>query len=153
MAKERGVLQTVFKHFWASLKPQMFKRKLIGTDYYGTKYYEEPIASYSQRRRPSRSFVPVTKDDFEQELPAEWESWLRHRRKEPPSEEECLANYQMIITKRENAAKLDEEQRLLKLESGKDVPPRDDGPVKQELPSGRNFPIYKDYEDNSRVNK
>ncbi|KAK9890266.1 hypothetical protein WA026_010376 [Henosepilachna vigintioctopunctata] len=32
------------------------------------------------------------KDDFMQEVPPEWEAWLRGRRREPPDEEEVLTN-------------------------------------------------------------
>lgn len=78
--KQRGVLQLIWKHFTASITPKFTQKKLIGEDFYGTKYYEVPVASNSSRKKPSRYFIPVNKDNFEQELPAEWEAWLRYRR-------------------------------------------------------------------------
>jgi len=38
MAKERGVMKILWNSFVSSLKPRFARRKLIGEDYYGTKY-------------------------------------------------------------------------------------------------------------------
>ncbi|XP_011686671.1 PREDICTED: mimitin, mitochondrial [Wasmannia auropunctata] len=140
MAKERGVMQILWKTFLSAMKPRFARRKLMGEDYYGTRYYEEEIR-YSARKRPPRYFVPVNKDDFEQELPAEWEAWLRYRRKEPPTREEVEANYQVAQAKKENAAKLTAGSRS---ESGdaKSLP----APSASQTTSG-NFPIYEDYKE------
>lgn len=101
--KERNLLQIIWKHFIASIKPSSLSRPtLIGQDYYGTKYYE----STSARKKASRYFVPINKDDFEQEIPAEWESWLRYRRKNPPTEEEIKKNYEIAMIKKEKAAEI-----------------------------------------------
>lgn len=140
MAKERGVFKLIWKNFISSLKPQYYRRKLVGEDYYGTKYYEEEIRN-SSRKRPPRYFVPVNKDDFEQEKPAEWESWLRYRRKDPPTREEIEANYKLALTKKQNAAKLVEGSS--KDETTKDLPASS---ASQPVTSG-NFPIYEDYKN------
>jgi len=140
MAKERGVMKILWNSFVSSLKPRFARRKLIGEDYYGTKYYEEEIR-YSARKRPPRYFVPVNKDDFEQELPAEWEAWLRYRRKEPPTREEIEANYQLTLTKKENAAKLLE--TCPKNEDTRNLPTSS---TFQAATPG-SFPVYEDYKD------
>ncbi|KYM96096.1 PREDICTED: mimitin, mitochondrial isoform X2 [Cyphomyrmex costatus] len=137
MAKERGVLKIMWNSFVSSLKPRFARRKLIGEDYYGTKYYEEDIR-YSARKRPPRSFVPVNKDDFEQELPAEWEAWLRYRRKEPPTREEIEANYQLTMIKKENAVKL-----LKNRSENDDTINLPTTSATQTTPG--NFPVYEDY--------
>lgn len=103
----RGVFQTIWKSFSESLIPNFTRRKLVGEDYLGTKYYETESRQNSIHKKPNRYFVPVNKDDFEQELPAEWEAWLRQRRKQPPTEEEVNANYQKMIEVKKNAAELD----------------------------------------------
>lgn len=140
MAKERGVFKILWNSFISSFKPRFARRKLIGEDYYGTKYYEEEIR-YSSRKRPPRYFVPVNKEDFEQELPAEWESWLRYRRKEPPTQEEIETSYQLAVTKKENAAALKE--KYSKSEDVKELPvPSSSRPV-----TSGNFPIYEEYKD------
>ena len=136
MAKERGVLKIIWNSFVSSLKPRFARRKLIGEDYFGTKYYEEDIR-YSARKRPPRYFIPVNKEDFEQELPAEWEAWLRYRRKEPPTREEIEANYQLAITKKENAAKLLNENR-----PKNDTTNLPTSSITQTTPG--NFPVYED---------
>lgn len=141
MAKERGVMRIIWNSFVSSLKPRFARRKLMGEDYYGTKYYEEEIR-YSARKRPPRYFVPTSKDNFEQDLPAEWEAWLRYRRKDPPTREEIEANYQLAITKKENAAKLPKESRS-KNEDTRDLATSS---VTQSDNPG-NFPVYKDYQD------
>ncbi|XP_028044569.1 NADH dehydrogenase [ubiquinone] 1 alpha subcomplex assembly factor 2 isoform X2 [Monomorium pharaonis] len=138
MAKERGVLRILWNSFVSSLKPRFARRKLIGKDYYGTKYYEEEILS-SARKRPPRYFVPVNKDDFEQELPAEWEAWLRYRRKEPPTQEEIEKNYQLAMTKKNATKRL--QGNCSKSEDNADLPVSS---TSQAANPG-NFPVYEDY--------
>lgn len=99
---ERGIFQQIFKHFIASLK--INQHKLIGEDYYGTKYYE--IQKSNSSRNP-RYFIPVNNDDHEQELPVEWEAWLRYRRKVPPSKEEIEKNYKLKMIKKQNSAQIE----------------------------------------------
>lgn len=140
MAKERGIFKLIWKNFIASLKPQYFRRKLVGEDFYGTKYYEEEIRN-SSRTRPPRYFVPVNKNDFEQEKPAEWESWLRYRRKDPPTREEIEANYKLAMSKKQNAAKLLENSET---ESNKNLPASSS--VSQSATS-KSFPVYEDYKN------
>ncbi|XP_058808160.1 NADH dehydrogenase [ubiquinone] 1 alpha subcomplex assembly factor 2 [Phymastichus coffea] len=106
MAKERGLFQLIFKEFIKSISPKFSKRVHVGTDYMGTKYYEVHTP-HSIRRKSNRYFEPANKEDFEQELPAEWEAWLRNRRREPPTEAEVKQNYEMILLKRKNAAELE----------------------------------------------
>ncbi|XP_072766761.1 NADH dehydrogenase [ubiquinone] 1 alpha subcomplex assembly factor 2 [Anoplolepis gracilipes] len=140
MAKERGVIKMIWNSFISSLKPRFTRRKLMGEDYYGTKYYEQDIRN-SSRPRPPRYFVPVNKDDFEQEIPAEWEAWLRYRRKDPPTQEEIEANYQLAMTKKENAAKL-LEKNYSKNEASKDLPVQ---PSVSQTTNPGSFPVYEDY--------
>ena len=72
-------------------------------DPYGNSYYELPAQPQLGKRRPSRWYntADITHTEaetgpsekwggFDAELPAEWESWLRHRRPEPPTEKEVL---------------------------------------------------------------
>ncbi|XP_014472261.1 PREDICTED: mimitin, mitochondrial [Dinoponera quadriceps] len=141
MAKERGVFKILWNSIVSSLKPRFSRRKLIGEDYYGTKYYEQEIRS-SSRTKPPRFFEPVNKDDFMQELPAEWEAWLRYRRKEPPTKEEVEANYQLAMTKKKNAAELMEKYSQSKELS---APPQ---PV-----TPGNFPSYEDYKNSNNIYK
>lgn len=88
MAKERGLFRIIFTEFIRSLTPKHTKHTCVGVDYMGTKYYEISKTGEYLRKKPNRYFVPKNKDDFEQEMPAEWEAWLRGRRKQPPTEQE-----------------------------------------------------------------
>lgn len=87
------------------MKPRQLWGNYKGTDYFGNKYYEIPASE--TRRRGSRYFVPPDKENFEQERPAEWESWLRGRRKDPPTEEELARNLAIMQMKKENAKLID----------------------------------------------
>jgi len=142
MAKERGIFKLIWKNFIASFIPRA-RRNLIGEDYYGTKYYEEQPRS-SNPNRSLRYFEPINKENFEQELPAEWEAWLRHRRREPPTQEEIESNYKLAITKKQNAIKLLNEYSS---KTNGDLPARFTSP--QGTTPG-NYPIYTDYKNFGR---
>jgi NADH dehydrogenase [ubiquinone] 1 alpha subcomplex assembly factor 2 len=90
MAKrERGLFRMIFTNFIKSITPNSSKTICVGTDHFGTKYFEH-INSKSEYKRSRRYFVPIDKTNFEQDLPCEWESWLRHRRADPPTNEEVI---------------------------------------------------------------
>lgn len=133
--KERDIFKIIWKHFVASITPRA-KPKLMGEDYYGTRYFETPLHPGSRHNRPSRYFEPVTKDNFEAEIPAEWEAWLRHRRKEAPTQEELEKNYQQMMTTKKNAEMIEEKY----------------GSKKKLQPTGMgDFPRYDDYEKPKRL--
>lgn len=128
----------IWKNFVASFKfPE--RAKLIGEDYYGTKYYEKPNPS---GRKSARYFVPVTKENHEQEMPAEWESWLRFRRREPPTQEEVEKNYQIAMQKKRNAKMLEGKY----LNSGSTEVSK--APVEKH--GFESFPSYEEYQKNGR---
>lgn len=129
----RSVWSKVFVNFVNSLRPRQTKGNLMGEDYMFTKYYEIPANPKIGKRNPSRWFVPIEKDNFEQELPAEWEAWLRGRRKEVPNTEEVLKNLGIMQIKKINAKKVAIENPFVHEES--------------ELPAPTSkFPVLKDYE-------
>lgn len=101
----RNILAIIFKNFITSFKPRQIRGTLVGTDYFGNKYFEIPANPSVGKRKASRWFDPPETENFEQELPAEWESWLRGRRKQPPEESEILKNLAIMKMKKENAAK------------------------------------------------
>lgn len=81
MSGGRSVFQFIWKNFLNSIKPRQFRGNLIGEDYFGNKYYEIPADPRIGKRRAERWFEPNgDQEDFERELTAEWESWLRGRR-------------------------------------------------------------------------
>ncbi|XP_076759172.1 NADH dehydrogenase [ubiquinone] 1 alpha subcomplex assembly factor 2 [Xylocopa sonorina] len=139
--KERGLFRMIFKSFISSLKPRIGQTKLIGEDYYGTKYYETQKAGNSSRQLSARFFVPVNKTDFEQEIPAEWEAWLRRRRKDPPTPEEIEKNYQLQMLKKQNAAQLEAKYSSKKSDE-------------TQLPAAKqpyeSFPVYEEYKNDGR---
>lgn len=138
--RERGLFRLIWKHFVASIKPVSRTTNLVGEDYYGTKYYEVPHKTDSFKR-PSRYFVPVNKNDHEQEIPAEWEAWLRNRRKDPPTQKELEESYLLAMTKKQNAAKIEAKFSAARLE-------------KSNLPTVKkgyeSFPQYEEYKNDGQ---
>ncbi|XP_022193164.1 NADH dehydrogenase [ubiquinone] 1 alpha subcomplex assembly factor 2-like [Nilaparvata lugens] len=134
MSREgRGIVVSILKNFWDSLKPRQFRGTLVGEDHYGTKYYE---ITGEGRQRKERYFVPLTKEEFDQEIPSEWESWLRGRRVTPPTKEEILKNYQLMVSKKENATELDLKHKgAAKIEQEK------------QATGFHSFPVYEEYKD------
>ncbi|XP_076630000.1 uncharacterized protein LOC143346114 [Colletes latitarsis] len=140
---ERGVIQILWKCFVGSLRLKEPTAKLIGEDFYGTKYYEKPLPSNSVKKRPSRYFEPVDKDTgFDQEIPAEWEAWLRFRRINPPTKEEVEENYRIAMSKKENAALIEAKYAHTKT----DLP---ELPVNTKTQTS--YPSYKEYEEEYKV--
>lgn len=79
-APPRSILTMIFGNLIRSFKPRKIRGNFMGEDYFGNKYYEIPPDPSIGKRKSSRWFEPVNKDDFEQERTAEWDSWLRGRR-------------------------------------------------------------------------
>lgn len=78
----RSIITMIWTNFKKSFQPAKREGKLIGTDYFGNKYFEKAAQPQLGKRRAERWFEPSEKMDenFDSELTAEWESWLRHRR-------------------------------------------------------------------------
>lgn len=108
----RSIWGNVLKLFLNSFKPRQFRGTLVGTDYFGNKYYEIKADSSIGKRR-ERWFEPPVKEDFMQEMPAEWESWLRGRRKTVPTEEEIMKNVAIMQIKKRNAIEVDKKGGLM----------------------------------------
>jgi len=142
--KSRGMIQYVFKHFWNSLKVAKRPNQgtLVGSDPYGNQYFELPAQPQLGKRKPSRWYTAQKSTGslwnagrrsnetafdmaagFDKEIPAEWESWLRHRRAEAPAEEEVLQSMALAQMKKINAAKLEEAREKEMIAAGLDPGP------------------------------
>ncbi|KAL7305294.1 hypothetical protein TKK_0002427 [Trichogramma kaykai] len=143
--KERRLMHIIFKHFFRSITPKIPKHNLVGEDYMGTKYYEVTNLKESIHKKSNRYFVPKEKNNFEQDLPAEWEAWLRKRRTDPPTEAEVMENYEMILTKRQNAAEL---EITYQKEEGLQSHDPNAKPLDQH--ASINFPTYDEYKQFGR---
>ncbi|XP_045491465.1 NADH dehydrogenase [ubiquinone] 1 alpha subcomplex assembly factor 2 [Colias croceus] len=130
----RYVWRIVFRNFINSFKPRQVRGNKIGKDYIGNEYFEIPADPSRGKRNPARWYDPPKGLDFQDPIPAEWEAWLRMRRKEPPTEEEIARNVAIAQMKKVNAAKI-EQNRLA--EGGSLPAPADKGP--------ESYPKYKDY--------
>lgn len=106
MVKERSVFRAIVTNFWNSIKPRSPWGVKVGMDYNGTEYFQGELRESSRRQRPPRWFIPKEKDNFEQELPPEWEAWLRYRRTTPPTEEEVNENYKKMMMVKQKAREL-----------------------------------------------
>ncbi|KAJ2948074.1 hypothetical protein O0L34_g9873 [Tuta absoluta] len=118
MSGGRPLLRIIFNNFIDSLRPRPIRGNHVGSDYIGNKYFEIPPNPSVGKRKAERWYDPPKGLDFQDPIPAEWESWLRMRRTEPPTEEEIQKNLAIAEMKKENAAKL-EAQRLAE---GGDLP-------------------------------
>lgn len=103
---QRDIIKIIFQNLFKSLRPRQFRGNLIGEDYHGNKFYEIPADPANGRRKTARYFEPKVKADFEQEMTAEWESWLRGRRDDAPTEQELMRNLAIMKMKQKNAAQL-----------------------------------------------
>jgi NADH dehydrogenase [ubiquinone] 1 alpha subcomplex assembly factor 2 len=79
-SKGRPLMQIVFKNFINSFRPRQLKGDFKGEDYFGNKFYEIPKDLNRGKSKTSRWFEPPEKENHEQEMAGEWESWLRGRR-------------------------------------------------------------------------
>ncbi|KAH0812182.1 hypothetical protein GEV33_010619 [Tenebrio molitor] len=115
----------IITNFINSLRPRQIRGDLRGSDYFGNKYYEIPADPSIGKRKPSRWFEPPVKDDFQQEMPAEWEAWLRGRRTQPPSEEEVMKNLALMQMKKKNAIAVDAKGgKMTPMEKGMETFPK-----------------------------
>ncbi|XP_071453750.1 NADH dehydrogenase [ubiquinone] 1 alpha subcomplex assembly factor 2 isoform X2 [Hetaerina americana] len=89
------------------------------------------------KRKPSRWFEPLEKEAFDQELPAEWEAWLRGRRQDAPTVEELEKNLEIMKMKKKNALLIEQEQAVAK---------GDTKEVEKLSPPTTEFPKYEEYE-------
>ncbi|XP_047511215.1 NADH dehydrogenase [ubiquinone] 1 alpha subcomplex assembly factor 2 [Pieris napi] len=130
----RYVWRIAFRNFLNSFRPRQIRGNEIGKDYIGNVYYEIPADPSRGKRKPARWYDPPKGLDFQDPLPSEWESWLRMRRSEPPTNEEISKNLAIAETKKLNADKL-EAKRLA-----------DGGSLPTTLERGpQSFPKYKDF--------
>ncbi|XP_075223257.1 NADH dehydrogenase [ubiquinone] 1 alpha subcomplex assembly factor 2 [Lycorma delicatula] len=133
---ERRLILEIFKNFWQSLKPRQITGNKIGKDHLGNVYYEIPADISRGKRRPSRWFTPEDRSAFDQEIPAEWESWLRFRRIQPPSEEEIMKNLKLMDIKKQKALEIETKYSA---DHPKQI-------VEQPKTAFESFPKYDDYE-------
>ncbi|CAG0921721.1 unnamed protein product [Notodromas monacha] len=142
--------RNIFKIFWnnftKSIRPrQVYSGDSVGKDRFGNEYFEIPADPSSARRLPRRWFKPRTDFNFEAEMPAEWEAWLRFRRKIPPSEEELDKNYKIMMQTKANARVLAERDAASRqLGSSERLP--DIASPQSEDDQMKKFPKYGDYE-------
>jgi len=151
------MLQYVFKHFKDSFKVAKREKigEIVGRDPYGNTYYEIPAQPQLGKRRPTRWYNTaeteradiIDKDlwaGFDSNLPAEWESWLRFRRTEPPTDDEVLKSLAIAEMKKVNAAKLEmariEELKAQGLDAG---PPKPQDHEKTPYPKYEEFEIMR----------
>lgn len=76
----RPLMKILFQTFINSFRPRQFKGNFMGEDYFGNKFYEIPKDLNRGKAKTSRWFEPPEKENHEQEMAGEWESWLRGRR-------------------------------------------------------------------------
>ncbi|XP_076346476.1 NADH dehydrogenase [ubiquinone] 1 alpha subcomplex assembly factor 2 isoform X5 [Tachypleus tridentatus] len=94
----RSILRMIIKNFIESLTPKKRRGDFVGTDNLGNKYYEIPADPCKGKRYPVRWYETKVSDDWEQEIPIEWEAWLRGRRTSPPVMEMTVQSTIVFVT-------------------------------------------------------
>eukprot|EP00088_Acartia_fossae_P043939 TRINITY_DN4651_c0_g1_i1.p1 TRINITY_DN4651_c0_g1~~TRINITY_DN4651_c0_g1_i1.p1 ORF type:complete len:185 (+),score=46.09 TRINITY_DN4651_c0_g1_i1:45-599(+) len=169
--KSRGMIRYVVKSFLDSFKIAKREKvgEIIGRDPYGNIYYELPAQPQLGKRRPTRWYTAADKKNerdalnkevwagFDSDLPSEWESWLRFRRTEPPSDDEVMQSLAIAEMKKINAAKLEgkriDELKAQGLDTG---PPKPQDHEKMPYPKYEEFEIIpgdKEYQQKDRWEK
>ncbi|CAL1262315.1 unnamed protein product [Larinioides sclopetarius] len=100
MSQGRSVWRMIITNFVKSFKLLPPEGKLVGQDHLGNKYYQASQNPHSMRKAGNRWFEPKVEGDWQQNLPAEWEAWLRGRRHDAPTEEEVMQNLALAKTKK-----------------------------------------------------
>jgi len=130
----------------------------VGTDPFGNRYFEIPADPSRGKRRPIRWYdAPNTNQKeifgvdiaggFDAKLPAEWESWLRMRRDDPPTFEQVMESLALADLKKRNAAKLDAKNQEQLLEMGREVP----GEIKPQEGEKPFWPKYEEYDEGDKL--
>ncbi|KAI8098663.1 uncharacterized protein BX664DRAFT_381348 [Halteromyces radiatus] len=93
------------------------KNVLVGTDLDGNEYWEMPSPLGGRYKR----WVQMKEhDDYavfnQNQLPVQWQAWLRHTRTEAPSLQELVQEQRRRLIIQERAKKLDEEWQQRKLQ-------------------------------------
>lgn len=88
----------------------------IGRDHLGNVYYEK--LADTERNRRARRWVEAEDGNTDRipDIPVEWESWLRRRRKEPPTQEMIDNNYVSMLRTQHRAKELEMKDRIEKEE-------------------------------------
>lgn len=90
----------------------------VGRDYLGNVYWEQPPDPVKGRTKFKRWYFPQSDDDWDRPIPPEWESWLRYRRPDPPSEEEINRNIAIAQLKKIRAKEIEEKRTCDPLRAG-----------------------------------
>ncbi|OQR74721.1 mimitin [Tropilaelaps mercedesae] len=107
---QKGIVKQLFQNFVNSLRRRP-PPKMAGEDTLGNKYFEY-IPDEKSEERHRRWFVPLNKSRFDQEVPVQWEAWLRFRRVDPPTPEEVEQSRQIQAQTIEKARKIKERRQL-----------------------------------------
>lgn len=129
----------IWKNFIASITRKWPAASEVGSDHFGNKYFEIPADPSHGKRRPSRWFEPCIKEKTDQEIPVEWEAWLRNRRANPPTKEEIEHNLAVMEMMKLKAAQLEEAARQERKEMGLLRP--------EDAKETGAFPKYEEYEE------
>jgi len=147
-----GPFATAWKNFVKSLKKEP-EGTQVGRDPFGNRYFEIPADPSRGKRRPIRWYdSPETNQKevigqnlwggFDAKMPAEWESWLRQRRDDPPTDEQVMQSLALADMKKRNAARLDAKNKEQLLAAGREVV-EEPKPMDHEKPF---WPKYEEYE-------
>ncbi|SAM03979.1 hypothetical protein [Absidia glauca] len=120
MSKPIGLMQRLSVSY-KNMKLPWKKNVLVGTDLDGNEYWEMPSPLGGRYKR----WVQMKEhDDYavfnQNQLPVQWQAWLRHTRFEAPSIPELVQEQRRRMIIQERAKKLDQEWEQRKLQKRKE---------------------------------
>ncbi|XP_013911068.1 PREDICTED: mimitin, mitochondrial [Thamnophis sirtalis] len=102
--------------------------EFVGIDYFGNKYYRIPPHKTwaGQNIKERRIVKAVNLEEYQYEsgaIPTEWEAWMKKRRNNPPTLEECIQNRNYRKEMKAKVEDLDEKSSLLQAKEDLEVGP------------------------------
>ncbi|PVU86942.1 hypothetical protein BB559_006306 [Furculomyces boomerangus] len=91
------------------------KTRFVGKDYNGNLYFEKKTSGVRSKRIVEYHEGNQGFDYDVLNLPVQWQSWMRHTRQIPPTEEEILADQKRIELLRQKVKMIEEREEKLKL--------------------------------------
>ncbi|KAK7490393.1 hypothetical protein BaRGS_00018372 [Batillaria attramentaria] len=146
MSRSAGLFARVWQGIRGAFGAREQAARFVGEDHLGNRYYEKD-PDQKRGRRGSRwvEARDAAEGDmtFMPEVPSEWDSWLRRRRDNPPTQEELDRNYAMMIRTQQRAKELERNEGKLPVDEVPEAPYTET--VTEESFKSK-FPKYEDFE-------
>lgn len=107
-ARGQGIIARIISNIRSRMNEEQRTGFVIGKDYLGNHYFEQPADPSRGIRKPRRWYKTVDPEAWDKSMPPEWEAWLRYRRDDPPTEQEVIRNLSVSESRRTKADQIKE---------------------------------------------